>query len=674
MPQAKLIESLTHFLLYLYVSLRFCIDSISVMIGGSMVATRPSLNWLPPVIIAAAFLLFTISLRAKAQALVVRRSAFLFALFSLYCVLATIWSAWKLGALTYSVNLVGISLFLIIISNIGDEERSAVYACIASLLLISAALGLYQHYAGYQGLHADVDIFGTSAGDAERRIEERAPLGFFSYPNTFACAMLVFACICSGIFTGVKKGFLPMGFFAATGVAALLNIVNSGSRAAMALAGIAAVYFISKKRIVLAAGAAVFLILPMLLKIDTVAQRILIWDSALKCIVESAGNAVAGVGIMNFGDHYVRFRHAQAEETIMAHNDYLQLVTESGLIGAVILACLLITTTSARFKDVRIYCSVRLLPLSGIFAGLYTAATVKGVFGPFESPLLTAVLGTLAGGLAFSALRTAGLSVGGGVSFGVLCLVALHSFYEFNLYNLGFLMIVCCIFILSTDEKSFAVRLKGAYMCGAVICAAAAVFAAVTYAYDSFRRADSLKQSYTEDRSTSKLLRAASFDPMDAWIFEQLALVKFNEASRMLAAHDSSESGKINGILMDALSYFRRASAIRPAPFHFFYMGVSFFNLGSLGPAEQDTTGGRSYLSAAKKMFARATEMYPSKPLYWYWSGKASLALSDNRAANECFEKALRLSELVPEKLKRLRLDQAQENEIRGFLTQLQHK
>ncbi len=56
-------------------------------------------------------------------------------------------------------------------------------------------------------------------------------------------------------------------------------------------------------------------------------QRVYYWQSALKIISE---HPVAGVGAGNFKTVYPRFKNVNANETIYAHNSYLQIWAESG--------------------------------------------------------------------------------------------------------------------------------------------------------------------------------------------------------------------------------------------------------------------------------------------------------------------------------------------------------
>ncbi len=61
---------------------------------------------------------------------------------------------------------------------------------------------------------------------------------------------------------------------------------------------------------------------------NSITQRLYYWQSSLKIINE---HPLVGVGAGNFKIVYPRFKNASANETIYAHNSYLQIWAESGL-------------------------------------------------------------------------------------------------------------------------------------------------------------------------------------------------------------------------------------------------------------------------------------------------------------------------------------------------------
>jgi tetratricopeptide (TPR) repeat protein len=60
------------------------------------------------------------------------------------------------------------------------------------------------------------------------------------------------------------------------------------------------------------------------------AVRLDYWSAGLK-VVDTA--PLLGVGLDNFGDHYLRHKRAGAQETRRAHNDYLDAWAETGFVG-----------------------------------------------------------------------------------------------------------------------------------------------------------------------------------------------------------------------------------------------------------------------------------------------------------------------------------------------------
>ncbi|MCK4994217.1 MAG: O-antigen ligase family protein [Candidatus Omnitrophica bacterium] len=66
---------------------------------------------------------------------------------------------------------------------------------------------------------------------------------------------------------------------------------------------------------------------------NSIAQRVYYWQSSLQIISE---HPIAGVGAGNFKIIYPRFKNKSANETVYAHNSYLQIWAESGLVALLI--------------------------------------------------------------------------------------------------------------------------------------------------------------------------------------------------------------------------------------------------------------------------------------------------------------------------------------------------
>ncbi|MBI4846246.1 MAG: O-antigen ligase family protein [Candidatus Omnitrophica bacterium] len=84
---------------------------------------------------------------------------------------------------------------------------------------------------------------------------------------------------------------------------------------------------------------------------NSIVQRLYYWQSAVKVIKE---NPLFGVGAGNFGFVYPRFKHEAANETIYAHNSYLQLWAELGIFSLLfflfLIRCLFMRALKQRFN------------------------------------------------------------------------------------------------------------------------------------------------------------------------------------------------------------------------------------------------------------------------------------------------------------------------------------
>ena len=118
--------------------------------------------------------------------------------------------------------------------------------------------------------------------------------------------------------------------------------------------------------------------------------RLLVWSSTLKIIAE---NPFFGVGFGNYELHYPPFRTVEewrlSEKLVVAnaHNDYLQIAAETGLIGLGLFLWLLLRVSISLHKNLRYERDSQIFLLSLGLGGSLTALLVSAFFAfPFQNP------------------------------------------------------------------------------------------------------------------------------------------------------------------------------------------------------------------------------------------------------------------------------------------------
>ncbi len=183
--------------------------------------------------------------------------------------------------------------------------------------------------------------------DLSRRLEAREVHATFFYPNTFGGYLALVLPLLVGMTLDARRSgrrsILPP---AAAAAAAALGMAMTGSAGAWAALGVGAAAFAALwatrrrgRRWAIAGGlaaaiicsAALALALPGLAaRSQSLRNRQAYWTAAIR-IFRTA--PVLGVGLNNYQDFYPEHKPDVPQETRKAHNDYLQLLAETGLLG-----------------------------------------------------------------------------------------------------------------------------------------------------------------------------------------------------------------------------------------------------------------------------------------------------------------------------------------------------
>ncbi|MBI4244067.1 MAG: O-antigen ligase family protein [Planctomycetes bacterium] len=664
-----MLDRVVLFLLSLYSVLRFCSDNLLLSYSGSFYPALPSLNILPVVVIFVALTLVVWNKLKTSSEL----NCKLFVIYSLpfliYLFVSVGWSNWKLISLEYALNYLGFFAFLFTVSNLDKWAQNNVFVLLISLLLASSVSGFYQHFLGYKNLGDQLYMLDGAQEDAVRRVIESAPLGFYSYTNTFAATMMILFIIGTyGFINYLKKKQISLFCTMVCCLCASL-IVLSSSRAAIILSSIAFVCLIFRRRWLLVLLSAGFLILPILMGLDTVGQRLKIWSASLNCLIGSFHNFALGVGAGGFGDHYTIFKDVQAEETLFVHNDYLQILVEFGIVGALLLtAAVIFTRKMSRISGIQI-AGVQLtwVQMTSIFAGTIIVAFEEGFFLFGSLPIIDSCFVTALTILVFSLIvKLDILNLDSHVIKLIIILLCLHSFYEFNFMNLSFVFVFIVLAFAGSDTTDFIILVRGKlravvnFLVTSMTLIIAIIFLKVFIA-------DRYKIEFIETGTIKSLENASSYNPFDTEIYERKAYFMFQEGERLLK-NDSQlyrDIGRRN--LLNTAVMLKDLYSMRNRSFYHYMAGLCYYLLYEM---DKNHYTSQEYLASAKTEFSEAFRMYPAKPLYAFWAGKASSQFEsglDLEDAKYYFKTALDLNSKTM--INRLKLTTDQLNEILRFIT-----
>jgi len=170
------------------------------------------------------------------------------------------------------------------------------------------------------------------------------------------------------------------------------------------------------------------------------------WQGALR-VIQQAGHALLGVGTGQYGSFYFQYKLAGAGQSHHAHNDYLQICVEWGLIGFVLLlvvVVLAIKKGSQSPTDVKQDHSEKALP-SGtwlLILGAVAAFVMRAILLATDFPQWNIVFFLVWILVALSVYHSRGMLHGPLVRQGWLAGFAafgVHIFVEFDLYSPGLL-------------------------------------------------------------------------------------------------------------------------------------------------------------------------------------------------------------------------------------------
>lgn len=305
----------------------------------------PGLNLILNLFLWAALGLWFLS-RALSGGAVYRFSGMEFALlaFVIACLVSTLRASFMLAALDQAFSMLSYALLFVL--GVQILGRRGILA-----LLVPTALGLSIYALIQYWVYFKILLDGPMEEFPEelaRRIQSREVFATFIGPNQFAAFLVLSLAVIAGRFLDSDRKGNRAVLEGVTALLALTALVMTGSMggwvslaaAAALFGGLALTRRRGRKGLVVSGGILIAALTGLLLftpLLDALAGhnhslyvRSVYWSSAGRIAAE---HPVLGVGLDNYQEQYFQVKGDAPQETHRVHNDYLQILTDTGAIG-----------------------------------------------------------------------------------------------------------------------------------------------------------------------------------------------------------------------------------------------------------------------------------------------------------------------------------------------------
>jgi len=281
----------------------------------------------------------------------------------LIAVLSTIFSLNRGASLTSLYQLAGYLLFyLLIVNYLSWPKVPRTLALFLTAGFLLSLYAIYQYRFALPHLYQRLDTITTldpgEMAEIKGRIASRRVFSTFALPSSFAGYLALVTPLGIGLFisrSSLQEKIL-LGIVVLTMLWALILTFSWGGILALVLALLSISLILSKKT---RWFIPLVLILLLLLSIgffhsealhNKMTLRLYNWRSALEIVRDYP---FLGTGIGTFGIVYPGYKFPQANEVQYAHNWYLQVASEMGILGLGALFWLLITFIKEGIKTLR---------------------------------------------------------------------------------------------------------------------------------------------------------------------------------------------------------------------------------------------------------------------------------------------------------------------------------
>ncbi len=276
-------------------------------------------------------------------------------LFILWSILSLKWTVSIPATSTQIFYFIFYFLIFFISLNVvnGDKEKEILLWILLFSTFLVSAYAVHQYFWGLKETRAYVQMYKneiplSASGNFMSRLNTNRAFSTFLYPNTLASfLMMIFP---FSVFYSIfcKKARIISSIVSLLILFAFILTFSKGGAIALVLSWmIFLIVRVKKTHKIMAVIAFVFLIVLTILfaynnnyivdKIkpfqDSLNARVDYWQAGLQMIKEKP---LLGFGLGSFGRVYSKYKLPKAEETQAAHNNFLQIWTELGIVGLLI--------------------------------------------------------------------------------------------------------------------------------------------------------------------------------------------------------------------------------------------------------------------------------------------------------------------------------------------------
>lgn len=617
---------------------------------------------------------------------------FAFLAFAAFSLVSVLRASFKLTALDHALAFLSLALFFVLCTHV--LGRQTLLSMLLATVFAMAVYALVQRFLLFPMLQPAAQ---SASVEMAWRIRTHWVFGRFIGPNQLAGFLALLLPIVAGSLKDSRE-YRLRGAILALGLLALAFTASKGGALALfcgaaTMAALAATRTRGRTVAVsigagaVALGVGLLLWSPLLSSLErshSVHVRAAYWRATGKI---AASAPMLGVGLDNWQDHYFQKKSDVPQESTKAHNDYLQILSETGVFGLLGLLAILGLGLRKGLRREAVADPAIEPPPPLLISGLVAVLLLLGLLsaGDFvDTALLLVVAAAWLG--CWHLLRRLGSTADTtwtrmGAASGLVALMV-HMAVDFQLYEFGVAAALVAVLALLAmlSGPSTEVRLPRGVCLAATgvllaICAPMLLFVApramaADGELDQARLALAELQSGRSPNPTvllSEAIRVAEssqkHNPLHPETYQRFAQAKFHEWKiwEKVGAKASREMDAIEGTILQALE---NALAVRPlsSPLHFEISQMHReFRRFLLKNAKDDLARARAaeHLRQAVDHQRRAYELYPTFSRNAYRLARL-LELARDPGWEQYYREALRLDQLAGaehENLDRLKLD-----------------
>ncbi len=271
------------------------------------------------------------------------------------------------------------------------QVKRFVYFSIGAVVLVTSS-GLFQYFTGEDFIRGRSLI----AQDHLRRISSS-----FVHPNDFGAYLMVMASVLISLILSKKNTLKTIALYSVPLGLSIVCLVLTGSRGAwVSFAAAFLVVGMLKAKRTAAVFAAILVVLFVVMphsakeriydlkdtESGTTWERLKIWEGTINMIKE---HPVLGFGVNTYSRHFPDHKPEDYPDDRYAHNCYLQMGAEIGIIGALLFIAFLVTVLVFSLKGILSMPDGRRRNLAG---GLFAGVTGFSINSAFDTHLYSVTL------------------------------------------------------------------------------------------------------------------------------------------------------------------------------------------------------------------------------------------------------------------------------------------